>query len=63
VFCVADVDLARPLLEGCRAHADLARFDFLRLVADHDPALAGALVAAGAEVTFELWQMGAPLAG
>jgi hypothetical protein len=57
VFCVAEVDLARPLLDACRAHADLARGGFVRLVVDHDRAL----VAAGAEVTLELFQMGASL--
>jgi GNAT superfamily N-acetyltransferase len=58
VFCVARVALARPLFEGCRAHADLARFDFLRLVVDGARALAEALVAGGAKITFELRQMG-----
>ncbi len=58
VFCAARVELARPLFEGCRTHADLARFDFLRLVVDSDRALADALVAVGAKITFELLQMG-----
>lgn len=63
VFCVARVALARPLFEACRAHADLAAFDFLRVTIDRDPALKDALVAAGADVTFELLLMGAALDG
>jgi GNAT superfamily N-acetyltransferase len=63
VFCVARAGLARPLFEGCRAHADLARFDFIRLVVDSDRALVDALVAVGAKITFELFQMGASSIG
>lgn len=61
VFYTASVGLARPLLDACRAHADLTQFDFVRLVVDRDRALVAALVAAGAEVTLELFQMGASL--
>jgi GNAT superfamily N-acetyltransferase len=63
VFCASEVSLARPLLDACQAHADLARFDFVRLVVDSDRALVAALVAAGAEITFEILQMGGVLAG
>jgi ribosomal-protein-alanine N-acetyltransferase len=61
VFCAARPGLARPLLDACRAHADLARFGFVRLVIDRDRALVNALVGAGAEITLELLQMGASL--
>lgn len=61
IFCVARVGLARALLDACRAHADLARFDFVRISVEDDRALAGALVAAGAVVTLELFRMGAAL--
>jgi GNAT superfamily N-acetyltransferase len=60
VFCAARIGLARPLLEACRAQMDLARFDFVRVVVG-ERAIADALVAAGAEVTFELFQMGGAL--
>ncbi len=63
VFCAARPGLARPLLDACRAHADLTRFDFVRLVIDRDRALVDALVGAGAELTLELLQMGASLGG
>jgi GNAT superfamily N-acetyltransferase len=63
VFCAARPGLLRPLLDACRAHADLARFNFVRLVIDRDRALVDALVDAGAEITLELLQLGASLRG
>ncbi|TNF36880.1 MAG: hypothetical protein EP329_04600 [Deltaproteobacteria bacterium] len=60
-FCVARPDLARPLLEALRPHADPNRADFLYVTAEGDPALARTLLDAGATVLFELYRMGAPL--
>jgi hypothetical protein len=58
---VARPTLARPLLEACRRHADLARFDFLGMNVEGDAALKDALLAAGAQLTFDLLQMSGAL--
>lgn len=60
-FRVARTGVARPLLEACRIHADLHRFDFLNLAVEGDARLKDALSAAGAQISFELVQMGASL--
>ncbi|HWO27126.1 MAG TPA: GNAT family N-acetyltransferase [Kofleriaceae bacterium] len=63
VFCAARPGLARPLLDACRAHADPTRPSFIRLAVERDRALVDALVAAGAEITLEILQLGATLCG
>jgi GNAT superfamily N-acetyltransferase len=60
-FRVARPDLARALLDGCRAYADLGGRDFLHITVEANPPLRAALAAAGAVVTFELVQMGAAI--
>jgi GNAT superfamily N-acetyltransferase len=60
-FRVARPELARPLLDAIRPHARMDQFDFVRLTVEGDRPLADALKAAGAEVSFELVQMSAPL--
>jgi GNAT superfamily N-acetyltransferase len=57
-FRVARTELGRPLLDACRIHADLARFDFVRVAVEGDAALKDALCAVGAEISFALIQMG-----
>ena len=61
-FCAARPGLLRALLDACRAHADRERFDFVRVTVEGDAALERALAAAGAQVSFALFQMGASLA-
>lgn len=60
-FRVTRIGLARPLLDACRPHAALDRFDFLRLTIEGDAALKDVLLAAGADLAFSLLQLGAPL--
>ena len=60
-FCVARPGLARSLLASMKRHAHLASFGFVRLMVLGDGDLVAVLRGAGAEVTFELVQMGAPL--
>jgi hypothetical protein len=60
-------DRLRVLLERVKCdnapgpHADLARFDFVRLTVEGDPALTAALIALGAEVAREILRLAAPL--
>lgn len=61
-FRVARPDLARPLFDACRVHADRARFDYLHVTVEDDASLARALAAVGAQTSFELVQMGSSLA-
>jgi GNAT superfamily N-acetyltransferase len=60
-FRVARAELARPLLDACRIHAELARFDFVRVAVEGDASLKDVLCAVGAEISFALVQMGAAL--
>ena len=53
--------LARPLLWSLRRHADEARFDFIRMNIEGDRPLYEHLRAAGAELTFALYQMSSAL--
>jgi len=63
VLCAERAGLVRPLLEAWRPHAAPSGTDVIRIVVDGARALVQALVDAGAEVTFELVQMGGPLVG
>lgn len=60
-FRVMRCELAGSLLLACRQHADLARFDFVRVNVEGDVALKERLLHAGGDVTFEIVQMGAAL--
>lgn len=60
-FRLARTQLARPLLDACRPHADLARFDFVRVNVEGDAPLKDTLCAVGAEISFALVQMGAAI--
>jgi GNAT superfamily N-acetyltransferase len=53
-------ELAHALLEAIRRHADPA-FDFVRLTIERDRVLADAIRALGAETTFELLRLSAPV--
>lgn len=59
-FCAARPDLAASLLAAMRAHAD-PRFEFVRVTVEGNRALADAVLALGAERTFEILRLGAPL--
>jgi ribosomal protein S18 acetylase RimI-like enzyme len=61
VLCADRTGLVRPLLEVWRPHAAPSGADLVRLVVDGEPSLMQALVDVGAEVTFELVQMGGAL--
>ena len=60
-FLTLRPDLAGALLRACHAHADLARFDYIRLTVEGDRALHDTLVAGGAELTFALYQLASAL--
>ena len=60
-FCAERPELARPLLAALRPHAREDRGDGVLVSVEGDALLAGALVAAGAEILFELYRMGASL--
>ena len=55
-------ELAPALLAAIRAYA-LPQYDFVRLTVEGDRALADAVLALGAELTFEILRLGAPLSG
>lgn len=59
-FCATDPAHAATLLDALRAHAD-PRFDFVRVAIEGDRPLAAAVLALGAEVTFEILRLGSPL--
>ncbi len=59
-FCALHADLAVPLLEAMRHYADPA-FDFVRVTVEGNRPLADAALAIGAELTFELLRLSAPL--
>jgi GNAT superfamily N-acetyltransferase len=60
-FTVASPDHAGDLLAACRPYALHDRFAFIRITAEDDAALTALLVAAGAIVQFEMFQLAAPL--
>jgi len=60
-FCAARPELGRALLDAMRPHAELARFDFVRVSIEGDPGLKDELVALGADVTMETLRLAAPL--
>ena len=57
-LCAARPELAATLLEAVRRHADPA-FDFVRITVEGDRALANAILALGAEPTFEIVRLSA----
>jgi GNAT superfamily N-acetyltransferase len=59
-FCVARPELTGALLAACRAHAR-PEHDHIRLAIEGDRAAAELLIAAGAELTFEILRLAAPL--
>jgi GNAT superfamily N-acetyltransferase len=59
-FCAAQPELAASLLAAMRAYAD-PQFDFTRVSVEGDRALADAVIALGAEVTFEVLRLSADL--
>lgn len=60
VFRTIRAELGAALLAAMRPFA-LPAFDFVRVTVDGDPGLAAALIELGADVTFELLRMSAPL--
>lgn len=60
VFCADRPELAGSLLEAMRAVAD-SRFDFVRVTVEDDAPLAEAVLAMGAELTFEILRLSSPL--
>jgi hypothetical protein len=62
VLCAARPGLVRPLLDALRPHAPPSESDVVRVVIDGEHHLMQLLVGAGAEVVFELVQMGGRLA-
>jgi hypothetical protein len=62
-FWTARPTLMRPLLEALVPHRDEAFGDLVRLTLERDERAVEVLVAAGAEVNFALWRMGAALEG
>lgn len=54
-------DLAGNLLQACHAHAELDRFDYIRLTVEGDRPLYEALVSGGAQLSFALLQLASAL--
>lgn len=61
VFAAVRPELAGALLAACDRVADHARFDFIRVTVEGDEGLAETLLAAGAQLTFALLQLGAAI--
>ena len=59
-FCARRPDLAVPLLEAMRHHAD-PQFDFVRVTIEGDRPLADAILALGGELTFEILRLSAEI--
>lgn len=59
-FCARRPDLAVPLLEAMRHHAD-PQFDFVRVTIEGDRPLADAIVALGGELSFEILRLSAEI--
>ena len=59
-FCAAEPALAGPLLAAMRAYVESVH-DFVRVVVEGDRALTDAVLALGAEVTFEMLRLSGPL--
>ncbi|HSN25339.1 MAG TPA: hypothetical protein VLT45_03610, partial [Kofleriaceae bacterium] len=55
-FCAERPELAGGLLEAMRPWAD-PRYDFVRVSVEGDRPLAEAVLAMGAELTFEIWRL------
>lgn len=60
VFCADRPELAPALLEAMRACAD-PRYDYVRVTVEGNPPLAEAVLALGAELTFEILRLSSPL--
>ena len=60
VFCADRPELAPALLEAMRAYAD-PRYDYVRVTVEGNPPLAEAVLALGAELTFEILRLSSPL--
>lgn len=60
LFCADRPALAPALLEAMRAWAD-PRYDFVRVTVEGNPPLAEAVLALGAELTFEIQRLSSPL--
>lgn len=59
-FCARRPDLAVPLLEAMRHHAE-PQFDFVRVTIEGDRPLAEAIVALGGELLFEILRLSAEI--
>jgi GNAT superfamily N-acetyltransferase len=59
-FAARRPDLAVPLLEAMRQHAD-PQFDYVRVTIEGDRALADGVLALGGELTFEVLRLSAPI--
>jgi GNAT superfamily N-acetyltransferase len=59
-FCARETNLAVPMLEAVRRHAD-PQFDYVRVTIEGDTALANAVLALGAELTFEILRLSADI--
>ena len=60
VFCAVRPDLAGALLDAMRGWSD-PRYDFVRVTVEGDRPLAEAVLAMGAELTFEILRLSSPL--